>query len=73
MLIICSAVLTECRRVTDGWTDGQTDIRAMHTRHAVKTNQNGSHEHDEVRSSPVIHEGSQGFVNGNPGAAARAT
>ena len=43
ILKICSAVLTEYRRVTDGRTDGQTDgqtscdslVRAMHTRRAV--------------------------------------
>jgi len=40
ILRICSAVLTEYRRVTDGQTDGQTScdniVRAMHTRRAVK-------------------------------------
>jgi len=43
--MICLAVSTEYRRVTDGRTNGQTDgqtsyygiVRAMHTRRAVKT------------------------------------
>ena len=43
-LRICVTVYTQYRRVTDGWTDRQTDgqkschgiVRAMHTRRAVK-------------------------------------
>jgi len=29
--MICLAVSTECHRVTDGWTDGRTDIMSRHS------------------------------------------